>query len=206
MQRVWGLCLLAILSSSLVCGAYALPPGTEAANETTSFVVSTALGPLQCAFSLKDFVWKGGHFVGTDMFLSYQQEAKNLKKSAVKATTAAKEAKLLKKSKTTKKKAKLTNSLCTESFNNKDSNFDDFGNLTETGKVNFGIPNGLSGNISDGKAIFDSYCTCHEAKLNHNFDFYRTNISKSPMLYTVEEISDAMLANLTAYLNRFQVW
>lgn len=82
-------------------------------------------------------------------------------------------------------------------------NFDSGGNLTERGKIMFGVPSSLSGNISTGRSLVLSYCTCHQERLGAGFPYVRTNIALSPMLFDSTQITDAMLANMVAYLNRF---
>ena len=82
-------------------------------------------------------------------------------------------------------------------------NFDSLGNVTVTGKINFGIPANLSGNITAGKAIVQSYCSCHQEKLNRTFPYVRTSIALAPMSFDSTAINDATLANIVAYLNRY---
>lgn len=82
-------------------------------------------------------------------------------------------------------------------------NFDGAGNLTAKGKIAFGVPDNLSGNITAGGAISRSYCTCHEERLGREFYSVRSAITQPPMSFTTGEISDQTLADLIAYLNRF---
>ncbi|RIL10492.1 MAG: hypothetical protein DCC75_04260, partial [Proteobacteria bacterium] len=86
------------------------------------------------------------------------------------------------------------------------ANFDNAGNVTAVGKSLFGIPPHLSGNITLGRSIYNSYCTgCHIERNNRTFPVLRSRIAMSPMLYDSAQIPDDMLANLVAYLNRFWV-
>lgn len=83
--------------------------------------------------------------------------------------------------------------------------FDNFGNVTASGKAVLGIPSNLSANVSTGKNIFNSYCTgCHDEHRNRTFGQYRVLIMQSPMLYDDQQIPDDWLASITAYLNRFR--
>lgn len=67
----------------------------------------------------------------------------------------------------------------------------------------FGIPQGLTGNISQGRAILQSRCeTCHtERGTNYTFSRIKTTIEGPSMNLF---LSNADLADLTAYLNRNQ--
>ena len=83
-------------------------------------------------------------------------------------------------------------------------NFDSAGNLTDKGRTTFGVPSGLAGSISEGRALSNSYCTCHEEKLGRAFPTVRNAIYQPPMSYDSNQITDPMLTNIIAYLNRFQ--
>lgn len=83
-------------------------------------------------------------------------------------------------------------------------NFDAQGNVTAAGKAVFGIPSALNGNIGMGRSIFESQCSCHGDMLNRSMPEYRSAISQAPMYFSTSEITDQMLANLTAYLNRYR--
>lgn len=85
-------------------------------------------------------------------------------------------------------------------------NFDAQGNVTSKGMALFMIPAGLSANIDRGKVVYDLNCTgCHAAKTGRPFTTLRTDIAKAPMDFDSSEITDASLADLTAYLNRFRL-
>ena len=83
-------------------------------------------------------------------------------------------------------------------------NFDSAGNLTDKGKVTFGVASTLTGNISEGKALSNSYCSCHGERLGAKFPEVRNAIFQPPMFFDSNQITDPMLANIIAYLNRFQ--
>lgn len=84
-------------------------------------------------------------------------------------------------------------------------NFDGNGNVTATGKSVFQIPANLSGNISLGRDVYDTYCFgCHVERVNRTFPDLRYNTSRPPMNYDSTDLPDAELANLVAYLNRFR--
>ncbi len=82
-------------------------------------------------------------------------------------------------------------------------NFDNFGNTTSKGNLAFGIPSGIIGNITRGKSLSNSYCTCHAERTNYAFPTIRSKIALPPMEFDSTQITDSMLADLTAYLNRF---
>ncbi len=85
-------------------------------------------------------------------------------------------------------------------------NFDLNGNVTSAGKAAFGIPSSLSGNIGQGRSLYGSYCTgCHVERTGKSFSYLRTSIAQSPMLFTSTEITDGMLAHITAFLNRYRL-
>ena len=85
------------------------------------------------------------------------------------------------------------------------TNFDSSGNVTPKGMVVFGIPSSLSGNITAGKNIVQSYCSCHSDKNGLSFNSLRSAIALSPMFFDSTQVADPMLANITAYLNRFRL-
>jgi hypothetical protein len=84
-------------------------------------------------------------------------------------------------------------------------NFDANGNVTPQGKIAFGIPSNLSGNITAGHQLSASYCTCHVERIGASFPFVRAQIAQPPMLFDSTQITDDMLANIIAYLNRFSL-
>jgi len=85
-------------------------------------------------------------------------------------------------------------------------NFDAQGNVTAAGRVAFGIPSGVTANVSRGKTVAQSFCTgCHSEKTNRTYSYLDQSIRSSPMLYDDSQLSrPQQLADLTAYLNRFR--
>lgn len=84
-------------------------------------------------------------------------------------------------------------------------NFDSMGNVTAQGKITFGIPQHLSGNISIGRNIYLTNCVgCHIERNGRTFPQYRDIIARSPMLFDEFQIPDQELADLVAYMNRFR--
>ncbi len=65
----------------------------------------------------------------------------------------------------------------------------------------FGIPSGLSGNISSGRRVYQQQCaSCHgEFGSGWRFNRLKTRIAQAPMFLS---IPDRDLANITAFLNR----
>lgn len=145
------------------------------------------------------------------VFLSYADKIKALKKK-LKNANSSQEQKLKNSIKKFKAKKAAAEPLCMI-FNNSggDSNlppnFDSLGNVTSAGKALFGIPQDLPADITTGKAIFTENCTgCHtdQGRLNRSFSNYREAIAQAPMFFNSQEVPDSMLAQITAYLNRFR--
>jgi hypothetical protein len=85
------------------------------------------------------------------------------------------------------------------------SNFTGTGDVTASGKAVFKIPSNLTANISKGRALSASYCSCHTDKLGKTFPVLRTSIAVAPMYFDSTQITDQMLADITAYLNRYNL-
>ena len=82
--------------------------------------------------------------------------------------------------------------------------FDRDGNVNEFGKTRFGIPAQFEANILDGQTAFNRYCTgCHGERTRGSLAELRASTSKSPMLFSEEELPDQELADLLAYFRRF---
>jgi hypothetical protein len=81
-------------------------------------------------------------------------------------------------------------------------NFDGAGNVTAQGKAAFGIPSNLSANKNAGQTKWFATCRqCHSVeKTNRNFGTIKSVLPISPMFIN---LPDSDVANLTAYLNRF---
>ena len=84
-------------------------------------------------------------------------------------------------------------------------NFDGSGNTTPKGNTAFGIPSGITGNITSGKTTFSTYCSCHGSLSAKTFPYLRTRIAQDPMNFDSTQIPDSVLADVTAYLNRFSL-
>jgi hypothetical protein len=89
------------------------------------------------------------------------------------------------------------------------SSFDAQGNVTQAGMALFSIPSGLSANIERGRVAHEQNCGCHLVKPNlpqtgRPFTNLRARIAQSPMFLSESKVSDATLADITAYLNRFR--
>jgi hypothetical protein len=83
--------------------------------------------------------------------------------------------------------------------------FDTSGNVTDTGKLFFEIPNNLTANIAKGKIWYNNNCVgCHVEKNNRSFIVLRESTVKPPMSFNAENLPDSDLANVTAYLNRYR--
>jgi hypothetical protein len=81
-------------------------------------------------------------------------------------------------------------------------NFDNAGNVTAQGKSAFGIPSNLSANRNTGQSKWFASCRqCHSVeKTNRNFGTIKSALPISPMFIN---LPDSDVANLTAFLNRF---
>jgi hypothetical protein len=139
---------------------------------------------------------------------------------ALKSATGAKRTSLLNKLKSLERLKREVTEVCkgvnpsgsgtptptpTPTSGSSTGNFDAQGNVTAKGMALFMIPAGLSANIDRGKLVYDLNCTgCHAAKTGRPFTTLRSKIAEAPMDYDSSEITDAALADLTAYLNRFR--
>lgn len=81
-------------------------------------------------------------------------------------------------------------------------NFDSAGNVTSQGKTEFRIPSNLSANIGRGRDRWFATCReCHSVeKTGRDFGTLKNVLPRSPMYIN---LSDNSIADLTAYLNRF---
>ncbi|MCB0321412.1 MAG: hypothetical protein KDD60_10850 [Bdellovibrionales bacterium] len=94
-------------------------------------------------------------------------------------------------------------------------NFDANGNVSSVGKECFQIPSHLNADITSGASEAISQCSgCHGVNLNipagailasQKFQYMRERLKLEPMYLDESNISDASLANITAYLNRFNL-
>ncbi len=182
-------------------------------NPDNTFTKETSAGVVTCA-EIDSSGYLAGILKGSDKFVTYTVlKAKTKSKVALKTGIA--KAKLKLKLKKYKKREKEGNLACATGPDNSNppggsppsgGNFDLQGNVTEIGKINFGIPANLSANVDVGLGIYNSMCVgCHTANLNRSFTDYREKTKLSPMLYDEISLPDNNLANLTAYLNRFRL-
>lgn len=132
------------------------------------------------------------------VFTSFKKQIKKLKSKPLTP-------KIEKKIKKLKAYKKLGSPAC-ENINRDSGNFDLNGNATTTGKTLFGIPLHLEANITQGRAVYETYCVgCHVERTNYTFPVVREAIKQSPMLYDESQIPDQTLAHLIAYFNRFRL-
>jgi len=205
--------LIALLFAFYHETASALPKGTVVVDPSNITAEDTSQGIIICA-PINGISVPGRTINGDDsLFLSVTDEIKQTKLK-VKKAPSNKVAKLKKKLKTLKGKKKVGLVACafgtggtpTPTPDSSQSNFDIFGNVTAKGKVQFGIPTSLSANIDQGHIVYNSMCVgCHSAYLGRNFNEYREKTKESPMLYNENSLPEDLLANLTAYLNRFNL-
>jgi hypothetical protein len=101
---------------------------------------------------------------------------------------------------------KAARSACSQGGGSGGAYFDNLtGDLTQNGRIVFGIPNGFSGNIITGQQIWSQNCVgCHEERRTLTFSELRSAISQPPMNYTSEFLSDAQLAQIMTYISRFR--
>ena len=132
------------------------------------------------------------------VFTSFKKQIKKLKSKPLTR-------KIEEKIKKLKANKKLGTPAC-ENTNRDSGNFDLNGNATATGKTLFGIPLHLQANITQGRAVYETYCVgCHAERTNYTFPVVRESIKQSPMLYDESQIPDPTLAHLIAYFNRFRL-
>ena len=93
-------------------------------------------------------------------------------------------------------------------------NFDNQGNVTDAGKDCFRIPRALSANVLEGSQHVNQYCvTCHGPNLldvpnailfDREFTFTRERTRVSPMNFNEQSLTDDVLADIAAFLNRYR--
>jgi len=190
--------------------AFAQPKGAILIDPTTIYVAQDNKQQTYTCLEVGTSDYRAGKMVGVilDYFLAYTTEVQALKAKIAKAS-GSKKTKLELKLKKLKTKAKRGNSACAAARANPNPGtgpiFDYLGNVTPAGKSKFQIPVEYTANQDTGEVVFNYYCTgCHEPQLNRTFPIYRSMIAQSPMLYDETQISNQQLADLVAYLNRFQ--
>lgn len=222
------LLVASIFQFVIVASAWGLPPGTVKLTSTKLFQVSTEDGKFVCGkISNK---WVPGAYVNkkAKLFQPHSAKIKQIQKQMAKADESlhesmqlqlsAVQAKLaLGKPHCKKGKPKSgggsggsggggTTPTPTPTPPSSGTNcFDSSGSATSAGKSKFGIPSSLGANITSGRYAVQSMCSgCHDDELGRTFSNLRTAIAADPMFYTSQDVSDAVLANITAYLNRFR--
>ena len=190
--------------------ALAAPAGSVTVDPLQSFTEVTSVGVINCAF-INGAEFRAGTNVNTDgsLFKTYATQVTQTKKK-LKDASGSQYTKLKKKLASLKQKKNVGDPACADGPPPEDppalDNFDAFGNVTETGKVNFGIPSHLSANVSQGLINHNQSCAgCHSAYVNRTFDQYRFETSQAPMYFTPVTLPDEFLGHLTAYYNRFQL-
>lgn len=86
--------------------------------------------------------------------------------------------------------------------------FDANGNVTNAGKTYLGIPSTLSANIDRGDSVhkFNTCSGCHAEKTLWHYNELSTRLPQSPMFFEIpNKLTYQDLADLVAYLNRFQL-
>jgi chorismate synthase len=174
-----------------------------------TFQVATSSGTITCG--IVQSTWVPGK-MSRGAFVAYSSQVKKLKVSA-RSARAPKKTKLLTKIKNLRAAIAAGKESCASGPPQGSSptptpsglgNFDAQGNVTASGKALFGIPASMSGNIGVGRAIYTAQCSCHGDMLNRSMPDYRSAISESPMFFSSSDVTDQMLADLTAYLNRYR--
>jgi hypothetical protein len=219
--------LLAVFSIQLLfaSSAWALPPGTVKLTSTKLFQVSTEDGKFVCGkISNK---WVPGAYVNkkAKLFQPLSAKIKQIQKQMAKADPSQHESMQLQLN-TVQSKLTLGKPHCkkgkptsgggsggggstptpTPTPPSSGTNcFDSSGSATSAGKAKFGIPSSLGANITSGRYAVQSMCSgCHADELGRTFSNLRSAIAADPMFYTNQDVPDSVLANITAYLNRFR--
>jgi hypothetical protein len=203
MQR-WG--MVALL------GLCALCLGTQAAFAQTETFQTTSNGKtITCGASGSS--WIPGSLSGSKFTSLVTQRTK--KRTALKKATGAKLAQLKKAIKTLTTRIKTEGPVCAlgppddgdDEVPADGDYFDSSGNLTADGKLAFGVPSELSGNVTSGRVLHDnnSCKSCHTEKTNSSYSLVLESLEEPSMTYLADSLSTADLANLVAYLNRFRL-
>jgi len=170
-------------------------------------------GKIKEIFCLGNVPGKLSSKAGATLFTAYSQVLKK-QKQKLKKKPSVKNQKKVKSTRQIKKKGSQacknvvpptpTTTPTPEVSPPPDGNFDAVGNVTDEGKLLFGIPSELNANIEAGLIIQNAECGCHGERNNRTFSQLRTAILGEPMFIGESEVPDQDLADLTAYLNRFR--
>lgn len=203
---------LVVLLALFATNVSALPRGTVTLGSGESFQTASGGKTVTCA--VVSATWKAGKYLNGNvtLFLAHVQARKNLKLSLRKTSDSAKAARIRKKIAAITKRIKAEDPVCSAGpgggggGGSGSGSFDSLGNVTAAGKALFGIPSNLNASIDAGLTVhnFNSCAGCHGEERNRTFSAYRTIIAGPEMGFSVNDINDQQLADLTAYLNRFR--
>ena len=189
--------------------AHALPNAAKMLSSNNLFQTFANGGVITCGRPGLKFL--SGLMVGEnkDYFLSRKAKIKIFKKKIKKFTLKglfSKVSKFQKKLKKQKQLKKIEDPICLDQGGSSSGgNFDDFGNVTEAGKIAFEIPSYLSANIDTGSSIYKANCTgCHGEKIGYSYVGINNAFATiSAMSFFQSQLSDSDVAQIAAYLNRF---
>lgn len=219
-NTLFSLLLVFIVALSITGIAHALPPGTISVSPANVFQITSSGKKYLCATVNSKHQPVKKIKGEDDMYLPLKAEIKTLS-SKIKVSSGSAKSKLeakLSKLKVTLKNASAAckngpssggnGSTPTPTPTPTSSNgacFESNGNATPAGKTKLGISSAFSANISIGKSIHQGLCLgCHTEKgTGYSMSKLRTETSRPDMAFSTQDITDAMLANLTAYLGRF---
>ncbi len=201
---MWRLERVIILLALIMCAVPVRAATPYYLSSSELFVKQASTGTYNCGYIASR--WLSGSLTGT-AFYTNKSKVQDLTKK-VRASSGSKREKLQKKLDLLKLKTSRGDKACKDgpaSTPTPSGNFDSSGNVTAQGKSVFGIPASLSANVSQGKTANNLMCAgCHGERLNYSFTQLRSVTSASPMFFTSNDLSDATLANITAYLNRYR--
>lgn len=205
-----GCCLILcslLVSVILETEASPLTRGAIAVNSGDLFQIVDSNKIHYCALVNGSYV--PGKLVRDNLFLSFKLERRNLLNRAKTNSAAAKT--LTARAVRVQKLLKKLGPICKAAGSQREpdpgitGNFTSSGQVTAAGKLAFGIPDYLSADITTGRSAYNNYCAgCHEERVNRSFSDLRENTKRSPMFYDENTLTDATLAQITAFLNRFR--
>lgn len=198
----FNLLLFTVLISYSV--AFAIPNGAIDLDDSEL----SAVDDIICGF-ISD-KWLPGRMINNLYFLSLPAEIRNITQNWKNASGNRKN-KLNNKRNRLKIKLRQQRNICLTlpypSTEQPDGFFANNGDVTELGRIEFQIPEGIVGNVSRGLSAWNSNCSgCHSEseRRNRSFSQYRILTGLSPMSFDTQSLSNPDLADITAYLNRFR--
>lgn len=214
--------ILLVIVSLVVCTAQAAVVGPVFVNPNSTFSATIGSTPFTCA-QIGSY-WLAGEMNSSvaNLFTPYSIIAKQRRAEYRSLKPSKRKQAIEKLTKFIKRAAKLcklgppsgssSSSVSSGQMSSQSSslaaqagNFDSAGNVTERGRVKFGIPAGLPANITIGRQYVQQSCIgCHAEKVGLSFSTYRAAIANPPMGFTTAMLPDEMLAHMTAYLRRFE--